>query len=110
MWNEPAPDDLRKLPLLYATEGLAWPEKIIHEHFFLGACDWFMAEFCPDRRLFFGFVILHGDLVNAEWGYVSLDELRSVSLQGLEIDRDRYWTPKPAAGIRLIRAACRLPA
>ena len=75
MWNEPTPEELEQLPGLYATETTPLEDKLIHMHFFFGACDWYMAEYSPTDRLFFGYAILNNDLVNAEWGYVSLDEL-----------------------------------
>ncbi len=74
-------------------------------HFFLGGCDWYVAEYDPNDRLFFGYAILNNDLENAEWGYVSYDELRSVSVCGLEVDRDLYWQPRTTIQVDKIRAA-----
>ena len=106
MWNEPTEAELRRLPALYATENVPWQEKVVREHFFLGGSDWFLVEYGEEERIFFGFVVLNGDLANAEWGYISFLELRSLNVRGLEIDRDLYWTPQPAGSIGLIRAAC----
>ena len=105
MWNEPSPGDLDKLPPLYATEHVDWPEKIIREHFFLGGCDWFMVEYDAADRIFFGFAILHRDLANAEWGYVNLNELCTVNVGGIEVDRDLHWKPRRADQVELIREA-----
>lgn len=105
MWNEPSAQELAKLPRFYETEDVEWPEKIIHMHFFLGGCDWYMAEYCPPERNFFGFAILNDDLQNAEWGYISFDELRSVNVRGLEVDRDLHWRIRKASEVeRIVKA------
>jgi hypothetical protein len=102
MWNEPSPEDLAKIPKLYATEGTPLAEKIIYEHFFIGSCDWFIAEYDGDD-LFFGYADL-GDPQNAEWGYVSYREMREVKVgPGLEVDRDLHWKPRKAGEIGKIR-------
>jgi hypothetical protein len=92
------------MPALYATDNVLWPKKTIYEHFFLGGSDWYAAEYCPDQRLFFGFSLLNQDYENSEWGCFSLDELASVKLQGIEVDRDLYWEPKEAGTIDKIVA------
>ena len=78
---------------------------MIHEHFFLGGCDWYAAEYGPQERIFFGYAILNDDLENAEWGYFSFDELRQVKTrQEFEVDRDLHWKPRRAAEIeRIVR-------
>lgn len=105
MWNEPTPGELARLPALYATEDVPWPAKLIHQHYFLGGSDWYMAEYSPSERVFFGFAILNNDVRNAEWGHVSLDELREVRIGQLEVDRDLHWRPRPAGEIERIVAA-----
>lgn len=109
MWNEPTAEELGRLPSLYATEDVPWDEKVVYEHFFLGGCDWFACEYCPQRRILFAFVILNGDLDNAEWGYVDLEALRALSVRGIEVDRDLWWTPRCAREVDAIRAACGAP-
>lgn len=47
----------------------------------------------------FGFAILNADYQNAEWGYVSLAELKAINIQGIEVDFDIYWTPCPAGEV-----------
>jgi hypothetical protein len=108
LWNEPTDADLRRLPRLYATESVAAEETLIYEHFFLGGCDWFAAEYCPERRHFFGFAILNNDHANAEWGYFALDELRDVAVGGIEIDRDLHWKVRAARDVDTIACATRL--
>jgi hypothetical protein len=76
--------------------------KVIYEHFFIGGCDWYIAEYDGDD-LFFGYADL-GDPLSAEWGYISYQELREVKVgPGFEVDRDLHWTPKKAKEIEKIR-------
>ena len=85
MWNEPTPDQLATFPKLYATENIPLKDKLIYLHFFIASSDWYIAEF--DGDLFWGFAILGGDSLNAEWGYISFSELKAIKVQGLfEID------------------------
>ena len=93
MWNTPTQKDLQSIPRLYQVENTAAPDKIIYMHFFIGACDWYVAEF-DGEDTFFGYAILNGDYENAEWGYFSLTELRSISVHGIEVDRNKHWKLK----------------
>ena len=85
MWNEPSKERLAKIPKLYETEETPLQEKLIHLHFFIGACDWFIAEF-DGEDVFWGFAILNQDYEMAEWGYFSFNELKSININGIEID------------------------
>jgi hypothetical protein len=86
MWNEPTTERLSKIPRLYETENIPLQDKLIHLHFFIGACDWYIAEI-DGEDLFWGFAILNNDLINAEWGYISFSELKAIKMNGwLEID------------------------
>ena len=103
MWNKPTDKELEKLPELYATEHQKLEDIIIHMHFFLGGCDWYVAEYGRKDRLFFGYAILNNDLQNGEWGYTSFDELCDLRTRhGFEVDRDLYWTPRRAGDIERI--------
>ncbi len=106
MWNEPTDKELARLPNLYETEEVAARDKLIHMHFFLGGCDWYVAEYGQADRLFFGYAILNEDLQNAEWGYMSFDELRDVRTpRGIEVDRDLHWRIRKASEVEKIVAA-----
>lgn len=99
MWNEPTQRQLERLPKLYSTEETPLKDKVIHMHFFLGGCDWYVAEF-DGQDIFFGYVILNGDRDMAEWGNFSFEEIKKLKLaSGLEVDRDLHWEPKPAGDI-----------
>ncbi|MCE5249804.1 hypothetical protein LLG96_06240 [bacterium] len=48
MWNTPTKQQLERIPRLYETENIPEDEKIVYLHFFIGACDWFIAEYDGD--------------------------------------------------------------
>jgi len=99
MWNTPTKAQLAQIPELYATEDIPIPEKVIHLHFFIGGCDWFIAEY-DNNDLFWGFAILNNDDENAEWGYISFKELQAIKVnRWLEIDCDLHWKPRKASEI-----------
>ncbi|RJR53577.1 MAG: DUF2958 domain-containing protein [Desulfobacteraceae bacterium] len=106
MWNVPTAERLSKIPRLYETEDIKLPDKLIHLHFFIGGCDWFISEF-DGKDIFWGFAILNNDLEMGEWGYVSFSELKSISVNGIEIDceKEEYWKVRRAAEIDKIRCA-----
>lgn len=89
---------LAGVPGLYATEDIPTSDKILHLHYFIGACDWYIAELDQDQRLAFGYVNL-GDPNNAEWGYIDLNELEAIRLGPFIVERDLYWTPRPASAV-----------
>ena len=60
MWNVPSKERLDKIPRLYETESIPLKDKLIYLHFFLGGCDWYIAEY-DGEDLFWGYAILNGD-------------------------------------------------
>ena len=116
MWNEPTQNQLSKLPRLYETEEIPLQEKMIHMHFFLGSCEWYIAEYDKEEDLFWGYAILNADLENGEWGYISYEELKELKARAVvngipgnelrgffEVDRDVHWKPIKAGEIPKIR-------
>lgn len=101
MWNTPSQEQLDRIPRLYDTESIPLSEKAVHLHFFIGGCDWYIVEY-DGEDLFFGYAILNGDIQNAEWGYVSFRELKSIKVGFVEIDNDLHWVVVPAKGVPLI--------
>ena len=78
-------------------------DKRIYLHFFIGGCDWFIAEY-DGKDIFWVFAILNGDFFNAEWGYASFSELKEITVQGVfEIDCDLDWKIRPAQEVEKIR-------
>ncbi len=71
-------------------------------HCFIGRCHWFISEY-DGEDLFFGYSILNNDGDMAEWGYISLEELKSIKIPpGFEIDCEIYDPPKKASEIKVI--------
>lgn len=108
MWNEPTKERLSKIPKLYETEDIPLKDKLIHLHFFIGGCDWYIAE-TDSEDLFWGFAILNGDMDMAEWGYISFNELKALKVGFVEIDceLEEYWKVRPAIEVEKIRKAQR---
>lgn len=104
MWNEPTKRQLDQIPRLYRTESCPLEDKLIYMHFFLAGCDWFVAEY-DGRDIFWGFAILNEDYLNAEWGYISFSELKSLDLLGLEVEHDLCWRIRPAREVDKILKA-----
>ena len=62
-----------------------------------GAGTWYVTEYDPKSRVFFGYVSIFGDW-NDEWGSFSLDELQAYKGRfGLGIERDLYFKEQPAS-------------
>ena len=91
---------IEEMPETYQTEGTKTPDKIVYLHYFSSSSDWYIAEKdkgYPDdapedkgkQLQAYGYTILNGDLINAEWGFISIEELR-----GLNVELDFYWTPE----------------
>jgi len=104
MWNEPTKEMLARVPPLYETEPVPEKYKLIHLHFFIGGCDWYVAEY-DGEDVFFGFAILNNDFEMAEWGYTSFTEIKEISVRGIEIDCELNWRPRRAVEIEKIRQA-----
>lgn len=104
MWNTPNTNRLDQIPRLYETEATDPKDKLIHLHFFIFGCDWYIAEY-DGEDLFYGYVILNNDLQNAEWGYISFRELKSICIKSIEIDCELQttWKVRPAKDIPQIR-------
>lgn len=93
---------LKRLPKLYATEGMPLEERIAQVKFFSlqGRGTWFGVEYDPNEKLFFGYVISCLGPDCDEWGYFSEEELRSVRFGCIPgIERDRYFQPKQMAEV-----------
>ena len=75
-----------ELPKLYSQDGNKNPTVYAKFFFPAGAWTWFVTEGEPDGEdfRFFGYVI--GDF--DEWGYFSLNELQSIQVHGLTVERD----------------------
>jgi hypothetical protein len=90
----------KKLPALYATEGVKAADKIAVIKFFspVGRATWYAVE--GQRVCQMGDLEMFGYCVSAlgsdcdEWGYFNLLEFKDAVLPlGLKIERDLYFTP-----------------
>lgn len=99
MWNPPTQKQLENIPKLYQTEGIPCKEKVIVMHFFFGGCDWYVVEYSPEEKIFFGYAILNNDYACAEWGYFSLEELESINVKGMQVDKDLHWKSTEARNV-----------
>jgi hypothetical protein len=69
---------------------------IVHVKYFHPLADWTWFAVGYSDGLFWG--IVDGDFV--ETGLFSLEELKSVKLLGLRIERDLHFEPKPMSEVR----------
>lgn len=102
MWNIPKQKVLKKIPFLYSTENTPKGEKLIYLHFSIFFCDWYVAEF-DGIDTFFGYIVLNNDYINAEWGYFSFSELKSIRIKWVEVLCTPNWNVRPAHSISRIR-------
>lgn len=82
-------------PKTYETEKLELNDKIAQLHYFRGDSDWYIIEkdkgdpanndFAQTQA--WGYAILNGDDINAEFGYINIEELKKYA------ELDLYWTP-----------------
>jgi hypothetical protein len=97
----PPADELARIPAFYATESRPIEDKVLWLHYFVGGCDWWVAELDCAAVEAFGYACLD-DPQNAEWGYVDLAELEAVAGQDLWIvERDLHWRPTNAGRANL---------
>lgn len=93
-------EQLKTVPPLYSSEEIEADDKVIYAKFFGGPMTWLIAELDPVSGIAFGFCNLGND-EDAEWGYVSLLELESLSAHGglVIIERDLHFEPARFADI-----------
>lgn len=103
----PPPEVLSQIPGARQTESSAAEDKTIWLHYFSAASDHYIAELWrepesqgePDRWMGFGYARFAALPHLAEWGYIDLDELEQVRVEGphgfpVIVERDLDWAPK----------------
>ena len=87
----------KTIPALYSGEETPLNDKICHVKFFHPMCNmtWYATEFDPETGLFFGWV----DGQFPEWGNFSLQEMESLNVRGLGMERDKWFTAKKMSEI-----------
>lgn len=84
---------LNRIPGLYAQDG-AGENAIVHVKFFtpFSGFTWYCTEYDPEQKIFFAWVTSHL-CPEGEFGYVSLDELETLTWRGMPaVERDLYWS------------------
>ena len=91
---------VRDTPKTYETESIETKDKTLHLHYFKGGVDAWIVErdmgdtpegdgFGEQRQAFGKITVVGGGWEEAEWGYISIQELIE---NGVELDL--FWTPK----------------
>lgn len=85
---------IETMPKTYETDNIKADDKIVYLHYFNSGSDYYIVEkdSVPDepQQQAYGYAILNGDLINAEWGYISIEELIE---NGVELDL--HFAPTP---------------
>lgn len=88
------------LPRLYATEKIPIGEKIVHIKLFTpdSSWTWLLVEYDPAEDEAFGYSYDAKYPDGAEWGYISIAELRTIrGPMKLKVERDVWFAPQPFA-------------
>jgi hypothetical protein len=90
------------MPLTYEQREVSDP--VAHLHYFMGGSDWYITEKDMEGKgteQAYGFACLNGDMMNAEYGFISIDELASLVIRGfMTIDLDFHFDPTPMSVIK----------
>ena len=106
MINRPTESELLQLAQIKIDKNTPLEERVIHMHFFLDGHDWYVSEYDPQRRHFFGYTIPNDEYHRARWYYFSFDELcRMRAKANAEVIRNTDWIPKRAIEVDRIRDA-----
>lgn len=79
------------MPRTYQTDSQG-DAATVHLHYFRAGSDWYITELDCEGfggEQAFGFVVLNGDTMNAELGYISIEELVANN-----VELDLYWTKR----------------
>ncbi len=90
---------IKTMPATYEQDGKG-NEAVAFLHYFYGHSHWYITEKDKDgagTEQAFGYAVLNGDLVCAELGYISIDELRGI---GLDVQLDFHYAPQPLSQIK----------
>jgi hypothetical protein len=82
-------DKILKMPKPYETteQGI---NALVSLHYFQGGSDWYIVEkdSSEEQLQAFGYACLNGDKINAEMGYINIEELIKC-----DVEFDLYWEP-----------------
>jgi len=77
------------IPRLGETENVEDPKVVIKLFHPCSSWTWYVLEYSEEENLCFGLI----DGFEVELGYFSIDELSSLRVRGLPVERDLCWTP-----------------
>jgi hypothetical protein len=91
----------KTVPPMYSTESVELEDKVLYVKLFAtgGRGTWYIAEYDPEERQAFGFVVSPLGPDCDEWGYISIDELEALCVRPagspmpIWIERDEWFTP-----------------
>ena len=90
------------MPVTYEQNEVSDP--IAYLHYFMGGSDWYITEKDMEGKgteQAYGYACLNGDMMNAEFGFISIDELCSIVIRGfMTIDLDFHFDPTPMSVIK----------
>lgn len=93
---------IAEMPVTYAQRDQSDP--IAYLHYFIGGSDWYIVEKDMEGKgteQAWGFACLNGDMMNAEYGFISIDELASLVIRGfMTVDLDFHFDPTPMSSIK----------
>ncbi len=82
-------------PPLYSQQDVADPMVVAKLFTPCSSWTWLITEFSPEEQLAFGYCYDASFPEGAELGYVSVEELTSLTSRGMPlVERDRWFTPK----------------
>lgn len=92
-------EELKKiLPGIKETDGEKDPTAYVKIFHPMSSYTAYITEYDPEERLAFGLVI--GSGMETELGYISIDEMESVVVMGLKMERDLYYKAEKLSMIR----------
>ncbi|QSZ41217.1 DUF2958 domain-containing protein [Sulfurimonas aquatica] len=87
------------IPAMYSDEDTKLENKTVYTKFFIHNWMWWILEYSKEDRLFFAYVQGQSD----ELGYVSLDELENLEVNGLRVERDLHFAPTRYGDIKELK-------
>ena len=91
MRNPPTNEELAQIPRLETTKSEKVENRRMYDIYRLQNKSWYVAEYSPETRTFYGYVVDHKHLEKGAWEYFSLDGLLRLRNEwGTEVIADSY--------------------
>ena len=106
MINKPTESELLELANREVDHSTPPEDRMIYMHFFLDDCHWYMSEYDPVSRRFFGCMIPGSRYHKFRWGHFSFGKLcRMKGKIHSRVVRNMDWKPRVAMQVANIRDA-----